>query len=88
MSIPSPQTSIQALNRPGELAAGGVGQPGMLREVLAVRGDGAGLAVLGHAVGVAPAGRAGDDGGAGWFAPALGAAELDTARVMAVVSWW
>jgi hypothetical protein len=31
----------------------------MLREVLAVRGDGAGLAVLGHAVGVAPAGRAG-----------------------------
>jgi hypothetical protein len=87
MSIPSPQTSIQALNRPGELAAGGVGQPGMLREVLAVRGDGAGLAVPGHAAGVAPAGRAGNDG-AGWFAPALGAAELDTARVMAVVSWW
>ena len=88
MSIPSPQTSMQALNRPGELAAGGVGQPGMLREVLAVRGGGAGLAVLGHAVGVAPAGRAGDDDGAGWFAPAPGAAELDTARVMAVVSWW
>jgi hypothetical protein len=88
MSIPSPQTSMQALNRPGELAAGGVGRPGMLREVLAVRGDGAGLAVLGHAVGVAPAGRAGDDDGAGWFAPALGAAGLDTARVMAVVSWW
>ena len=68
--------------------ASGVGQPGMLREVLAVRGDGAGLAVFGHAVGVAPAGWAGDDDGAGWCAPALGAAELDTARVMAVVSWW
>ena len=67
--------------------ASGVDQPGMLREVLAVRGDGADLAVLGHAVGVAPAGRAGDDDGAGWSAPALGAAELDTARVMAVVSW-
>jgi hypothetical protein len=25
---------------------------------------------------------------AGWFAPALGAAKLDTARVMAVVFWW
>jgi hypothetical protein len=25
---------------------------------------------------------------AGWFAPALGAAKLDTARVTAVVSWW
>ena len=79
---------MQALNRPGELAAGGGGQPGMLREVLAVRGDGAGLAVPGHAVGVAPAGRAGNGGGAGWFAPAPGAAELDTVRVMAVVSWW
>jgi hypothetical protein len=60
----------------------------MLRDVLAVGGDGADLAVLGHAVGVAPAGRAGDDDGAGWSAPVLGAAELDTARVMAVVSWW
>jgi hypothetical protein len=68
--------------------AGGVDQPGMLREVLAVRGDGADLAVLGHAVGVARAGRAGDDDGAGWSAPVLGAAELDTARVMAVVSSW
>jgi hypothetical protein len=25
---------------------------------------------------------------AGWFAQALGAAKLDTARVTAVVSWW
>ena len=59
----------------------------MLLEVLAVQGDGLGAAVIGHAVGVAPAGRAGDDG-AGWFAPALGAAELARRLVMAVISWW
>jgi hypothetical protein len=71
----------------GELAAGGGDQLGMLLEVLAVQGDGLGAAVIGHAVGVAPAGRAGDDG-AGWFAPALGAAELARRLVMAVISWW
>jgi hypothetical protein len=88
MSIPSPQTSTQALNRPGELAAGGVGQPGMLREVLAVRGDGAGLAVLGHAVGVAPAGRAGDDTAPGGLRQPLVRRSWIRRRVLAVVSWW
>jgi len=60
----------------------------MLREVLAVRGDGAGLAVLGHAVGVAPAGRAGDDTAPGGLRQPLVRRSWIRRRVLAVVSWW
>jgi hypothetical protein len=79
---------MQALNRPGELAAGGVGQPGMLARYRQYEATAPAWPCSATLSGLPQRVGRGDDDGAGWFAPALGAAELDTVRVMAVVSWW
>jgi hypothetical protein len=71
----------------GELAAGGVDQLGMLCEVLAVQGDGDGLAVLGHAVGIAQWVGRGTTAAPGGLRQPLVRRSWIRCGVMAVVSW-